>query len=160
MWVKILVVVAVVAGVCSSSGAAQASGADFVFPEEAAYVLIGVPVGSNLTFTAIDLAYAARATRTPRGAAIAETACSGAQLVLLTMIGAALAEHSDRVSGEAAGFFIGYYAWTAALTTHGIVTLATQPSRQKQRASAPRWDVGVTPGPRARGGSVTLSGIW
>lgn len=160
MWVKVLVVLAVLAGVCSSSGAAQASGGDMIFPDEAAYVLIGVPMASNVTFTAIDLAYLAQSKRTPRGAAIAETACSGAQLLLLTLIGAALAEHPERFSGETKGYFTAYYAWTAALTTHGIVTLATQPRRQQQRAMARKWDVALAPGPQARGGSVTLSGVW
>lgn len=160
MWVKILAVGAVLTGVLSFSGHARASGGDLIWPDAASYVLIGVPVASNLTFTTIDLAYAAQAERTPRGAAIAETACSAAQLVLLTMIGASVAEHPELVDGKTKGYFVGYYAWTAALTAHGIVTLATTPARRAERTSARKWDVAVAPSPRARGGSVTLLGVW
>jgi hypothetical protein len=160
MWVKMLVGVAVLAGMGSFSGQARASGGDLIWPDEASYILIGVPVASNVTFTAIDLAYAAQSKRTPRGAAIAETACSGAQLVLLTLFGAWLAEYPEHVDDETKGYVIGYYAWTAALTAHGIVTLATDPSRKPRRAAAHGWDVALAPSPQARGGAVTLRGVW
>ena len=138
----------------SLGGSARASGGDVIFPKEAAYVVVGigaVAVGSSVAFTAVDVGYGVQLKPLPKGVAIAETACSGLQLALL--VGTKL----GRGAMSKNNYVLAYGLWTAALTTHGVVSIVTAPAK---RQSARRWDVGAAPSELGQGAQVTLAGVW
>lgn len=147
---KLALALAVIGSVGSFSGRASAR-LGVEVPDALIYVLVGAPVAANVAFTGLDVGYAVQGKRLPFGAAIAETACSGAQLVTLA------AFVHDEMDNP---YVLGYTAWTAALATHGIVTMVTAPSPATARKSRRNWQVAAAPTLRGAGGTVTLGGIW
>jgi hypothetical protein len=148
-----------VGGACwiSLGGTARASGGDAIFPKEAAYVVVGigaVAVGSSVVFTAVDVTYGVQLKPLPKRVAIAETACSGLQLALLvgTKLGRGAMSKNDYV--------LAYGLWTAALTTHGVVSIITAPAKKGPTKSARSWAVGAAPSELGRGAQLTLGGVW
>ena len=152
-------VASVVGAMCwlSLKGTAQASGGDAILPKEAAYVLVGigaVAVGSSVAFTAVDVAYGVQLKPLPKRVAIAETVCSGLQLALLvgTKLGRGAMSKNDYV--------LAYGLWTAALTTHGVVSIVTAPNANGPAKSARGWDVSATPSELGRGAQLSVAGVW
>jgi hypothetical protein len=147
-----VVLVVALLGCLSFSGRARASGGDLIWPDEATYILIGVPVLTNLAFTGADIALAAQGKHAPRGYAGVELGISTAQLMILTVYFAEADELNPYV--------VAYAGWTAGLAAHGIVSLVTAPDPTRPKKLARNWDVTAAPMPRGRGGSVSLTGVW
>lgn len=113
-----------------------------------------VAVGSNVVFTVVDVTYGVQLEPLPKRVAIAETACSGLQLALLlgTKLGRGAMSKNDYV--------LAYGLWTAALTTHGVVSIITAPVKKGPTKSARGWAVGAAPSDLGRGAQLTLAGVW
>jgi hypothetical protein len=111
-------------------------------------------VGSNVAFTAVDVAHGVQLKPLPKRVAIAETACSGVQLALL--VGTKLGRGAMRKNGYA----LAYGFWTAALTTHGVVSIVMAPVKKGPTKSARRWDVGAAPSELGHGVQLTLAAVW
>lgn len=147
-------------GACcfSFEGTARASGGDVIFPDEGAYVLVGIgvlAVGSNVAFTAIDVVYGVQLELPPKRVAIAQTACSGLQLALLTGTQLGRGAMSDN------NYVLAYTLWTAALTTHGVISIVMAPPKERPaQNAASAWGLGAAPSELGRGAQLTLAGVW
>lgn len=122
-------------------------------PRELDYVVVGaaaVAVASNVTFTTIDVVHAVRGERLSRRLATAEAVFCGAQLLLLFGIGSAHESSNPYV--------LGYTAWTAALTAHGLVSLVTAaegtPAKRRSRPFA------LAPAVTHDSVQVSVASVW
>ena len=144
--------VAALLGCLSFSGRARASGGDLIWPDEATYILIGVPVATNVVFTSADIALAVEGKHASRAYAGIELGISGAQLLLLSAIMVELDEPNP--------YLLGYAGWTAGLAAHGLVSLVTAPDPSRPKKLARTWDLLAAPMARGPGGSLSLTGVW
>lgn len=124
-------------------------------PVGLAYAVAGLAVAaaagvvSNVTFTTIDVVHAARGERLARNLAFGQSVGSGAQLAALVWLGA----HESNNP-----YVLGYTAWTAALTAHGVYSLATAVHAAPEVRESRR--LALAPSVSPHGVNVSVSSVW